>query len=139
MLQSCRVTDWVLLTIHHGSTCHRYDVAVSTAPSPLLHASLLHVTVATWHLALFSLLGRLLPTALPLQPPLEAGLSLLPTSAGSAVGLVGLSLFGAAAANLAAGLVTEATEATETSEVKEAGGGLGGSEISDESEMKGGA
>ena len=83
----------------------RYDEAVSTAPSPAVHATLLHVTVATWHLALFSALGLLLPTALPLRPPLEAGLSLLPQSAGAGVGLLGVVLFGAAAASVTAGVI----------------------------------
>ena len=57
---------------------NRYDEVVSSAPSPALHAAILHTTVATWHLALFSALGLVLPTALPLRPPLETGLSLLP-------------------------------------------------------------
>jgi len=95
---------------------NKYDEAVSSAPSPAVHATLLHVTVATWHLALFSTLGLVLPTALPLRPPLEAGLSLLPQSPGAGVGLLGVALFGAAAASVTAGVMGGGNEAAEGGE-----------------------
>ena len=82
-----------------------------TAPSPAAHALMLHGVLAAWHLALFSALASsgLVPIALPPLPPLPPGdLGLLPRSAGAAVGLVAVALFGAAAAGAVAGAAQEA-------------------------------
>ena len=80
----------------------RYDEAVQGAPSPAAHAVALHATIGAWHLAAFSAVGLLAPRALPPLPPLTEGLGLVPHSAGAAVGLAALALFGAAAAGVAA-------------------------------------
>jgi len=78
-----------------------YDDAVESAPSPAVHALLLHSVLMIWHLAAAAAFSLWVPPAMELLPAAPEGLSLLPTSASAAVGLVCLCLFIPAAASVA--------------------------------------